>query len=173
MRLRIWTFIAASWCPINVWLINTKQNFIVGNCLEFFEGKLINHRCNHFLYGCPETHFYDYEIYRCKWFNLKNTHYQWPFLNGKNDNVNNWNIFNCIIDPACQNINTELQCYVMDQNCIAQANTEESSTEINAILLIVIGSLVVIISCIILRILCRKWNRANRNKSKLNNMHDL
>lgn len=104
-----------------------------GNCLEFFEGKLINHRCNHFLYGCPETHFYDYEIYRY---------------------------------PACQNINTELQCYVMDQNCIAQANTEESSTEINAILLIVIGSLVVIISCIILRILCRKWNRANRNKIK-------
>lgn len=38
----------------------------VGNCLEFSEGELIHHNCNQFLYGCPETHFYDYDIYNCK-----------------------------------------------------------------------------------------------------------
>lgn len=101
-----------------------------GNCLEFSEGKLILQSCNHFLDGCPETHFFDYEIYRY---------------------------------PACQSISPELQCYVSEQYCTAQSNTEESSGQNNVILIMSIGILF-IASCIL--ILCYKRRRANINKSK-------
>lgn len=41
-------------------------DWFVGYCLEFSEGNVTRHSCNHFSYGCPETYFYDYEIYKCK-----------------------------------------------------------------------------------------------------------
>lgn len=63
----------------------------------------------------------------------------------------------------------------MDRYCTAKSNTKESSGQNNVILIMSIGSVIVFIfitSCIII-ILCHKRRRANRNKSKLNNMHDL
>lgn len=75
-------------------------------------------------------------------------------------------MFNCVIDPACQNISTELQCYVVDPNCTAQSNTEESSGQNNVILIMSIGSVIVfIISCISV-LLFYKRRRGNLNKSK-------
>lgn len=35
-----------------------------GNCLEVFEGKVIKHSCYNFSWGCPETHFYEYEFFK-------------------------------------------------------------------------------------------------------------
>nr|XP_034333498.1 uncharacterized protein LOC117691479 isoform X1 [Crassostrea gigas] len=104
-----------------------------GNCLEFSEGKWIHHSCKHFLNGCPDTHFFDYEIYKY---------------------------------PACQNISTSLQCYVMAQNCTSQSNTDEPFGQNNKDLIIAcsIGS-AVLISCITI-ILLYKWRKANRNKKK-------
>lgn len=55
-----------------------------GICLEVKEGYLMQHNCNNFSDGCPETEFYDYDFYKY---------------------------------PACQNINTELHCYVADPLC--------------------------------------------------------
>lgn len=45
---------------------NSFIHWFVGNCLEFSEGELIYHSCNQFSNGCPDTHFYDYDIYKCK-----------------------------------------------------------------------------------------------------------
>lgn len=35
----------------------------------------------------------------------------------------------CIIDPECQNINAEMQCYVLDRNCTVNSNTGEPEEE--------------------------------------------
>lgn len=105
-----------------------------GNCLEFSEGKSIRRSCNQFSYGCPEAHFYDYEIYKY---------------------------------PACQNISTELRCYVLDPNCRAHSKTEESSGQNSVIYtLSILGSLIVFIICCIIIKRCYKRRRAHRNKSK-------
>lgn len=53
-------------------------------------------------------------------------------------------MFNCILDTACQNISTNLQCYVMDRNCTAQSNIEEPSGQNNGILIISIGSVIIV-----------------------------
>lgn len=80
--------------------------------------------------------------------------------------------FYFIIDPACQTISTELQCYVMDQNCTAQSNNEESFHHISWIM--TIGSLMTIsLMCCIIIIWIYRQRKANKTKSKLNNMHDL
>lgn len=93
---------------------------------------------------------------------------------GNNGYVNNWNTFNCIIDPACQKINREFQCYVMDRNCSALLNTKEHSDQNNVILNVGIGFVVVlIILVIIITVLCYKQKRTEMNKSKLNNMHKI
>lgn len=81
----------------------------------------------------------------------------------------------CVIDPACQNINTELQCYVSDRNCTASSNTEkpeEESGQNNVIHYIsIFGSVLVFIVCLIVLVLCIR--KIIRNKSKFNTMHDL
>lgn len=102
-----------------------------GKCLEFSEGELIRHSCNHFLYGCPEAHFFDYDIYKY---------------------------------PACQNISTELQCYVLDPSCTVHSNTKESSSQ-NIVIIIfsIVGCLFFIICCIIM-ICCYKRRRIHRNE---------
>lgn len=79
---------------------------------------------------------------------------------------------NCNLDPACQSISTQLQCYLRERYCTDQSNTEESSGQNIVTLIMSIGSAVFITSCIIM-ILCYKRRQANRNKSKLNNKHDL
>lgn len=105
-----------------------------GNCLEFSEGEVIRHSCNQFLFGCPETHFYDYDIYK---------------------------------HPACQNINTEFQCYVLDPNCTAQSNTETSPGPNYGIYIgIPLGILIGIIVCCIFIIYCYKRRRVHRKKEK-------
>lgn len=106
---------------------------VKGYCLEFSEGNVTRHSCNHFSYGCPETYFYDYEIYKY---------------------------------PACQNINTELQCYVLDLNCTAQSNTEASPGQDYVLYIVTtLGSLIVFIMCCII-IYCYKRRRTHRNKEK-------
>lgn len=81
----------------------------------------------------------------------------------------------CVIDPACQNINTEMQCYVLDRNCTAYSNTgetEEESGQNNVIHNIsIFGSVLVFIVCLIVLVLCYKWRKGKR--SKFNTMHDL
>lgn len=96
------------------------------------------------------------------------------FWMAKHDNANIWNMFNCVIDPACQNISTELQCYVMDPHCIAQSNTEKSSGPNDVIYTVsILGSLILFVICCITIILYYKQKRHSRNKSKLYNLHDL
>lgn len=80
---------------------------------------------------------------------------------------------NCNIDPACQSISTELQCYVKERYCTAQSNTEESPGQNNVTLFMSIGSAIVFITSCVIIILCLKRRQANGKKSKLNNMHDL
>lgn len=46
------------------------ENYLLGNCLEVFEGKVIKHSCYNFSWGCPETHFYEYEFFTCKLFSF-------------------------------------------------------------------------------------------------------
>lgn len=70
-------------------------------------------------------------------------------------------------DPACQNISTELQCYVMDQNCIAQSNSE-SSGQNNVTLIVSIGSVIVIITSIVIKILYPRYKRRRANRNKRN-----
>lgn len=81
----------------------------------------------------------------------------------------------CIIDPECQNINAEMQCYVLDRNCTVNSNTgepEEESGQNNVIYYIsILGSALVLIVCLIIIVLCYKWR--TRNQSKFNKMHDL
>lgn len=85
------------------------------------------------------------------------------------ENANNWNMFNCFIDPACQNINTELQCYVLDLNCTAQSNTEASPSQNYVIYIVsILGGLIV---SIIFIIFCYKRRRARRNKGWFNIMN--
>lgn len=80
---------------------------------------------------------------------------------------------NCNIDPACQSISTELQCYVREPYCTAKSNTDESSDQNNVtLIMIIVGAIVLITSCIGI-ILCYKRRQANGNKRKLNNIHDL
>lgn len=85
-------------------------------------------------------------------------------------------MFNCVTDPACQNISTELQCYVMDPNCKDTLNTEVSSDQHNVIsTIIILGSLsvFVIIFCVIIMLYCKRRRASRRNKSKLNNKYEL
>lgn len=83
-------------------------------------------------------------------------------------------MFNCIIDPACQNISTELQCYVLDRNCTAHSDTEETSGQNDVIYTVsILGCLIVLIICCIIIIRCYKRRRTYSNKSKFNNMNDL
>lgn len=74
----------------------------------------------------------------------------------------------CVIDPVCQYINTELQCYVLDRNCTAYSNTGESdgsSGQNNVIYSIsILGSVLV---CLIIIMLCYQWRKSMKNKSKL------
>lgn len=98
------------------------------------------------------------------------------FLNGivKYENANICNMFNCVIDPACQNISIELRCYVLDPNCTDHSNPEQSSDQNNIIYAISItGGVLVLIVCFIIIMLCCKWRRAMRKKSKFNNMNNL
>lgn len=70
--------------------------------------------------------------------------------------------------PACQKINRELQCYVMDRNCSALLNTEEHSDQNNVILNVAIGFVVVLIILviiIIITVLYYKQKRTEMNKS--------
>lgn len=116
-----------------------------GNCLELSEGEVIRHSCNQFSYGCPETNFYDYDIYKY---------------------------------PECQNINAEMQCYVLDRNCTVNSNTgepEEESGQNNVIYYIsILGSALVLIVCLIIIVLCYKWrtyirNQRNRDRNNATN----
>lgn len=83
----------------------------------------------------------------------------------------------CVIDPACQDINKKLHCYVSDRNCTASSNTgetEEESGQNNVIHNIsIVGSVLVFIVCLIVLVLCYKWRKNIRKKGKLNTMHDL
>lgn len=45
---------------------NFNVNILLGICLEVDKEEVINHSCKSFSYGCPDTHFFDYEIYKCK-----------------------------------------------------------------------------------------------------------
>lgn len=95
------------------------------------------------------------------------------FLYGTTENENNF-FFYCNIDPACQSISPEMQCYVRERNCTAQSNTEESSSQNNVMLIMSIGSVIVFIaSCILILCYMYKRRRANINKSEFNTMHDL
>lgn len=78
-------------------------------------------------------------------------------------------LFSFIIDPACQNISTELRCYVMDKKCRAQSNTEESFGHFNVILSIGCVMIVIITVCIIITVFYKR-RKANIKKSKLNNI---
>lgn len=83
----------------------------------------------------------------------------------------------CIIVPECQNINAEMQCYVLDRNCTVHSNTgepEEESVQNNVIYNIsILGSALVFIVCLIILVLCYKWRKNIRKNSKFNKMHDL
>lgn len=84
------------------------------------------------------------------------------------------NICTCVIDPACQNINTELQCYVLDRNCTAQSNTEASPGQDYVIYIVVIlGSVLLFIVCFIVIKKCYKRWKTMRKKSKFNKMQGL
>lgn len=91
-----------------------------GICLEVDKEEVINHSCKSFSYGCPDTHFFDYEIYKY---------------------------------PACQNINTELRCYVSDPICSPNQPLEKSSNhDAVAYILGILGFLLVFaIICFIFR----------------------
>lgn len=82
-----------------------------------------------------------------------------------------------VLDPACQNINTELQCYVLDRNCTAYSNaveSEESSGQNNVLYNIsILGGVLVLIACLIIIMLCFKWRKNMRTESKFYKMHDL
>lgn len=67
--------------------------------------------------------------------------------------------------PACQNINTELQCYVLDLNCTAQSNTEASPGQDYVIYIVVIlGSVLLFIVCFIVIKKCYKRWKTMRKK---------
>lgn len=78
----------------------------------------------------------------------------------------------CVIDPACQNINTELQCYVLDRNCTAHSNTEESSVQ-NNVIYSILGSVLIFIVCSIIIMLCYKWRKTMSKKGKFDKLHDF
>lgn len=55
-----------------------------GNCLEASLGRITEHSCSNFPYGCPDSDYFKDELYKY---------------------------------PACQHINTNNHCYVMDPLC--------------------------------------------------------
>lgn len=103
-----------------------------GICLEVDKEDLINHSCNSFSYGCPDTHFFDYEIYKY---------------------------------PACQDINTELRCYVSDPICSPKPRTEESVSHEAIVILVSILVLAIAVICFVL---CYCWRKKKQEKSRRN-----
>lgn len=62
--------------------------YLLGNCLEVFEGKVIKHSCYNFSSGCPETHFYEYEFFKCKYLFFPKKNYIQNLY---------WKVLHCII----------------------------------------------------------------------------
>lgn len=48
-------------------MYNTKViKYFIGNCLELADIGILNHvNCKNFTGGCPDSHYFSDEIYRC------------------------------------------------------------------------------------------------------------
>lgn len=75
------------------------------------------------------------------------------------------NILVSLLDPACQNINTEFHCYVSDPFCSLKPRTEESSSH-GAIVNVVISGLAFLVLVVTIFISCWCLRKKNQNKSK-------
>lgn len=54
--------------------------YLLGNCLEVFEGKVIKNSCFNFSSGCPANHFFEYEFFKCKFFSFSKNKLQHKFI---------------------------------------------------------------------------------------------
>lgn len=70
-----------------------------------------------------------------------------------------------LIDPACQNINTEFHCYVADPFCPSIPRKNESYNYI-AIVLTSVGCLI-LVDVVIGIILCCLWRRKSKNSKQI------
>lgn len=93
-----------------------------GHCLEVNskDGTLSLQSCFDFSYGCPDTHFWNYNFYNCKFsktihFKISDIYYGLVQLN----------VIICFQDSACQNINTQQQCFTAQPTCQQKSNNSD------------------------------------------------
>lgn len=87
---------------------------ILGACLEVFQGEVYRESCSRFLLGCPDEHFWRYEVYKCK----KNVFYfEFDVRDHALDSIIISLIF--LLDPACQFISVAHKCYILDPSCVS------------------------------------------------------
>lgn len=74
--------------------------------------------CLNFSSGCPQKHYWSYQFYKRKLKTI-NLHpiFLYLFLKVSLLLVFGSSMVCLLLDPACQNINTEHHCYVMDPSC--------------------------------------------------------
>lgn len=71
-----------------------------------------------------------------------------------------------LIDPACQNINTEFHCYIADPFCPIIPRKKESFNYI-AIILTLVGCLILVVAIVIGIIVCCLWRRKSKNLKQI------
>lgn len=111
-----------------------------GNCLEASLGRITEHSCSNFPYGCPDSDYFKDELYKY---------------------------------PACQHINTNNHCYVMDPLCQSKTPiVETKDSRVFYACFTVCGIAFLIIGAILLYLyLEQRSKKGNQDKNKKDEEH--